>query len=137
MKLLPIFLLRPGQLVSTDLCGPFPKTERDNTYALIITDCFAKLLAIIPIKDKETATFVKAIVDEWICIYGIPEAVLSDQGKEFRSKLWDAVCEYMDIERIHTVPYHPECNGNAEKNVQQTKRMTRAYIEADHKNWDI
>ena len=69
-------------------------------------------------------------------VYGIPESVLSYNGKEFRSKVWDAVCVLLDIDRINTVPYHPEGNGNSERDVQTTKMMIRAYVDYDQLNWD-
>ncbi len=70
-------------------------------------------------------------------VYGIPESVLSDNGKEFRSKVWDAVCVLLDIDRINTVPYHPEGNGNSERDVQTTKMMIRAYVDYDQLDWDL
>ena len=87
-------------------------------------------------RQRTPTTTADTIIKEWIAKYGVPEAVLSDNGKEFRSKVWDAVCELLDIERLHTVPYHPECNGNSEKNVGTMKAMMRAYVDENQTNWD-
>ena len=116
-ELIPILPTRTNQIVVTDFAGPFKTTVRGNRYLMIIVDCFGKYLVSIPLPDKETTTSARAILENWFWTYGIPERVLSDRGKEFRSKLWDAMCELLDIERVNTTPWHPEGDGQSEKSV--------------------
>ena len=135
--LIPIELSRTNQLVSTDFTGPFPVTDRNNRYILIIVDCFSKYLRAIPVPNKETSTAAKTILENWCWIFGLPERILSDRGGEFDSMLWDAICNLLDIEKVHTTPYHPQCDGQAEKSVQQVKRMIRSHLDEDQTNWDM
>ena len=128
---------RTNQLVATDFAGPFKTTTRGNRYVIIITDCFGKTLRCTPLPSKATALAVTTIVEQWCCIYGVPEQILSDKGKEYRSRIWDAVCDLLDIERLTTTPGHPQCDGQSEKNVQQIKKMIRAHCSADQSDWDI
>jgi transposase InsO family protein len=136
-ELIPIIPTRTNQIVSTDFAGPFKTTIRGNRYLMIIVDCFGKYLVSIPLPDKETTTSARAILDHWFWTFGIPERVLSDRGKQFRSKLWDAMCELLDVERVNTTPWHPEGDGQSEKSVQQIKKMIRAHVDADQENWDV
>ena len=136
-ELIPIIPTRTNQIVSTDFAGPFKTTVRGNRYLMIIVDCFGKYLVSIPLPDKETTTSARAILDHWFWTFGIPERVLSDRGKEFRSKLWDAMCELLDVERVNTTPWHPEGDGQSEKSVQQIKKMIRAHVDEDQENWDV
>ncbi|RNA06683.1 Transposon Ty3-I Gag-Pol poly, partial [Brachionus plicatilis] len=64
-----------------------------------------------PKKDAKAITAAGNVVDEWACEYGIPEAVLSDGAKCFQSKLSDLVYDFLDIRRLKTIPFNPQCDG--------------------------
>lgn len=119
---------RTNQLVSTDLTGPFKTTDRGNKYIIVIVDCFSKYLIARPLTNKETQTVAQSILEHWCWLFGIPERILSDRGNEYDSSVWDAVCNLLDIEKVHTTPYHPQTDGQSEKAVQQIKRMIRAHV---------
>ena len=128
---------RTNQLVATDFAGPFKLTARGNRYVILITDCFGKTLQCQALPSKEATVAATAIIEHWCCIYGIPEQVLSDKGKEYRSCIWDAVCHLLDVERLNTTPMHPQCDGQSEKNVQQIKKMIRAHTDSNQETWDL
>ena len=128
---------RTNQIVATDYAGPFKATVRGNNYLMIINDSFSKYLVCRPTTDKETTTVANVMLEHWFRIFGIPERILSDKGKEFRSKLIEALCAILDIERINTTPVHPQCDGQSEKSVQQIKKMIRAYCDENQDNWDL
>ena len=44
---------------------------------------------------------------------------MSDQGTRFTSKVINAMCSLLGIEKIRITPYHPQSNGSAER-VHQT-----------------
>ena len=128
---------RTNQLVATDLAGPFKPTIRGNRYLIVIVDCFGKYLVCAPVPNKETKTVAQAILEKWCWIFGIPEKILSDQGKEHKSAVWDSICNLLDIEKLHTTAYHPQCDGQSEKAVQQIKKMIRAHVDEQQDDWDI
>ena len=78
---------RTNQLIGTDFAGPLKTTKRGNKYLLIIVDLCSKYITAVPLPDKETSTSARALLENWCWIFGIPERILSDQGKEFRSNL--------------------------------------------------
>ena len=128
---------RTNELVATDLAGPFNSTVRGNKYLDIINDCYSKYLVCRAIPDKETSTVTNAMLESWFWTFGIPERILSDRGKEFRSKLMENICSTFDVERMNTTPGHPQCDGQSEKSVQQIKKMIRAHVAEDQENWDL
>jgi hypothetical protein len=79
--------------------------------------------------NKETATAASAIWENWILKYGIQEAILSDKGKEYCSKLFDALCTMLDINLMTTIQGHPQCDGQSEKVVQTINKMIRAHVD--------
>ena len=50
---------------------------------------------------------------------------MSDQGTEFTSKVIQAMCSLLGIEKIRTTPYHPQSNGSAKRAHQTLRRMIR------------
>ena len=66
--------------------------------------------------------------------FGIPESILTDGGTNYRSRLMEAVYEYMDIKCLRTPSIHPQCLS--EKTVQTTKAMIRACVDENQTNWD-
>ena len=107
---------RTNQIVATDKPG-----HLKPPYVIIINDSFSKYLVCRPTTDKETTTVANVMLEHWFWIFGIPERILSDRGKEFRSKLIEAIGATFDVERLNTTPGHPQCDGQSEKSVQQIK----------------
>ena len=50
---------------------------------------------------------------------------MSDQGTGLTSKVIQAMCSLLGIEKIRTTPYHPQSNGSAERVNQTLRRMIR------------
>ena len=58
---------------------------------------------------------VKVLVNEWICRFGAPDVIHSDQGKNFESHLFADVCHLLGMEKTRTIPYHPQSDGLVER----------------------
>jgi len=123
-------------MIASDFAGPFNKTHNGNKYIQVITDLYTKYMMVIPQPNKETKTASTTIVNKWCCLFGIPDTCLTDGGKEYQSKLWDATCELLDIERSKTSPYHPQCDGQSERLVRTNKQAISAYVNELQNNWD-
>ncbi|RNA25565.1 integrase core domain [Brachionus plicatilis] len=102
-----------------------------------IIDHFTKLMLLCPTKDANAITAAGNVGDEWACEYCTPEAVLSDGAKFFQSKLSDLVYDFLDIRRLKTTPFHPQCDGLSERGVRTFKTMIQAHIDLDQTTWDI
>ncbi|CAF1005522.1 unnamed protein product, partial [Brachionus calyciflorus] len=90
------------------------------------------LYAIKNIDAKTTAKFLF----EFICKFGIPRAFLSDQGKNYQAQLLQELWELLDIRRLRTSRFHPECDGLSERLNRTLKRMIKCFINDNDDNWD-
>jgi hypothetical protein len=52
---------------------------------------------------------------ETIYCHGLPEFILSDQGKNYQSALLAELWELLDVHKLRTSPYHPQCDGITER----------------------
>ena len=57
----------------------------------------------------------RVLVNEWICHFGVPDAIHSDQGANFEDHLFTEVGELLDMEKTRTTPYHPQSDGLVER----------------------
>ena len=85
-------------------------------------------------KKIQAEDVAQVLVDQWMMTFGIPESILTDGGTQYRSKLLEAVYEYLDINGLKTTPFNPRCNGQSERTVQTAKGMIRSHVDNDPTN---
>ena len=54
---------------------------------------------------------IKAYIDHICCTFGPSRKILTDNGTEFKNKLWTEVFEKLRIEQKFTPIYSPQCKG--------------------------
>jgi hypothetical protein len=131
--LLPLpALTRPNQRIHIDLFGPLKTSKTDKKFVLVITDAFSKLTHLRAIQDKSAPTVAQAILDHYLYVFGIPDFIITDQGKEFCNELQKCIWDDLCIEHKTTTPYHPQCNGQAEVfNRTMASYLTTALADAE------
>ena len=129
--------VRPLQRVAMDIMGPLPETSRGNKYILVIADYFTKWSEAYPIPNMEAITVAKCLVNEFICRFGVPEQLHSDQGRNFESKVIKNICDLLQIRKTRTSPYHPQSDGLVERfNRTLLNLLSIAVVDAEH-DWDV
>ena len=56
-------------------------------------------------------TVARAFYEHWICLYGAPLTISSDQDTQFESALFTALTKLVGAKRTRTTSYHPQANG--------------------------
>jgi hypothetical protein len=83
---------RPFERCALDIVGPTDVTNKGNKYILTFQDDLTKFVVAIPIPTQDAETVAREFVQNVVLKYGIPEAILTDQGENFLSKLFASVC---------------------------------------------
>ena len=91
-----------------------PCSRDGYRYVLVVTDMFSKLVEIFPLK-RHTALDIADCFLQIICRYGVMCSLLTDQGRNFESKLIKEVCNKLGVEKLRTSVYRPCCNGVTER----------------------
>lgn len=110
-----------------DILGPLYKTTEGYEYILVCIDSFTRWIEAFPLRTqsaKETATI---LFQQIFCRYGAPRVLFSDRGRNFMSKLVNALCEMFDITQHHTSAYHPNTNGLVERQNSTIAASLRSY----------
>lgn len=101
--------------VAMDIMGPLPITIEGNQYILTIQDLLTKYSVAVPLKEATSLSIADAITKHFICIYGAPKAILTDQGTNFLSALMRSLTKKFNIQHFKTTAYHPQSNGLIER----------------------
>ena len=79
--------------IAIDLTGPFPVTENGNKYILSMQDLLTKYCVAAPLSNASAAFVTDALINRFICVYGSPKVILSDQDTNFMSSLLKTVAK--------------------------------------------
>jgi hypothetical protein len=125
-------------LVQSKAAYPFQKVSVDlfeygNKHFLIMVDRYSGWpLLSDPISKTNTSNVLK-IVKNWIVEWGIPQAIRSDGGPQFRGE-FDQFCQENGIIHELSSAYNPESNGHAEAAVKSMKLLVKKYWESGNIN---
>ena len=108
--------LQPMDFICMDLIGEFhPLTSRGHCYALTAVCMLTGFIWCVPSKTKTAAEVAKAYMDHIYSNFGGSIKILTDNGTEFKNKLFKEVVEKLGTEfSIHSPPYRPQSNGKIE-----------------------
>lgn len=128
---------RKFELIGIDLMTPGPKSIRGYEHVLVVTDYATKWSEAIPVRDKRSQTIADALWDHWVCKFGFPERIISDNGGEFTAdEMAKALIEVSKIRQHLITPYNPRANGQVER-FNKTLANRLAKYTGDYQNtWD-
>jgi len=106
-------LSRAFEIISLDIVGPLTKSMNNYTHILTVQDDLTKFSAAYPLKSTDAATIAKTIVEKFVCYFGIPTNILSDQDSNFLSSLFKQMFKLLKINKMQTTAYSPMTNGAA------------------------
>uniref|UniRef100_A0A1I7V4V8 RNA-directed DNA polymerase n=1 Tax=Caenorhabditis tropicalis TaxID=1561998 RepID=A0A1I7V4V8_9PELO len=107
---------RVWQRVHIDYAGP------DNgQYYLVAVDAKSKWAEVAIVKSISGPSTVRTLKDMF-SIHGYPETLVSDNGTQFVSKEFAAMCQESGIVHMRSPAFHPQSNGQAERFVDTLKR---------------
>lgn len=128
----------PMQHVHIDLTGPFPRfvegvsQKAEKLWIVCMIDYFTKVVEVTPIAHKDALTLAKTFYYQWICRYGVPSTVTSDNGMEFSTHFTHMLAR-LRVDHVHTSVNHPSANGAVERFNRSLKDMITSHYK-DHPN---
>ena len=126
----------PMDRLGINFMGPLPQTKQGNKYLLVIVDYFTRWAEAFTLPDQQAETLAATFVREFVCRYGAPLEVHSDQGMNFESALFQEICQLFGICKTRSSPYHPSSNGLVERFNRTLASLIRSYLEMRVTDWD-
>jgi hypothetical protein len=116
-----------------------PKSKKGHACFLQMIDADTKFAATCALSNQLAESIRNAIWPKWFAYFGIPAAILSDQGPNIDGKIIRNLCAQLNIKKMHSSPYHPEGNGSTERSIGSVKSVLRAMCLSrgvDLSEWD-
>ena len=103
-----------------------------------MVDLFTKYVEAVALTEKQLTSQIagQALVDHVITRYTYPKRVITDNGRQFVSQLFDRMCQFYGIEHVVTTAYHPQSNGAAERVNRAIMDIIAKYVNEGHTDWD-
>ena len=70
-----------------------------------------------------------------VCRFGIPRALVSDNGKQFDNAKFRDFCVELEIKNYYSSPVHPQSNGQAEVTIRTFKAALKTKLEDLKGKW--
>ena len=115
--------------------GPLPIGKGQCKFIIVGVDYFTKWAEAEPlatITEQKVCNFVWLSI---ICRFGIPRALVSDNGKQFDNLKLRDFCAKLGIKNYYSSPAHPQSNEQAEVTIRTLKAALKTKLENLKRKW--
>ena len=114
-----------------DFITDLPPSRRGNNAfdaILVVIDRFTKYARYVPYRKTMNAKqLATVLVDNIFMDFGLPDGIVSDRGSVFTSAYWSSVCFVLKIKRKLSTAFHPQTDGQTERQNQTLEHYLRVY----------
>lgn len=126
----------PFHTVHIDHVGPFETSRSGKKYLLVIVDAFTKFTIIEAVKSTKVKPVVQ-VLQNMMCIFGVPNRIISDRGSCFTSRTFRMFCESYAIKHVLNAVATPRANGQCERyNKTIVTMLATTTVEGESDRWD-
>jgi hypothetical protein len=125
----------PFEMVAVDLVS-LPISRNGNNSILVMVDHYSKWVSVVPLINKKSCTVVKALNTRiFPCLPRVPCKLLSDNGPEFRSSMFETCLESWGVKHIKTTPNKPSSAGIVERANKSISGLLLS-LQTNGRTWD-
>jgi hypothetical protein len=130
--------VRKGHTITLDFIGPVPTSARGKNFILVIVDKFTKRAWYEPVKMALTGRGAADVIFNRVVRHqGVPSCILSDRDPRFTSGFWRALWEALGTRVALSTAYHPQTDGQTERQNRTLEETLRAYVNQKGTDWDL
>nr|KYP45367.1 Pol polyprotein [Cajanus cajan] len=105
------------------------------SYILLTVDYVSKWVEAKATRTNDARVVVDFVRFNIFCRFGVPRAIVSDQGTHFCNRSMQALLrKYGVVHRIFT-PYQPQTNGQVGISNRDIKRILEKIVQPNRKDW--
>jgi hypothetical protein len=125
----------PWHTVSCDIIGPLPESNGFDAI-LVLVESLTKLVIAIPTSSTLSAEGAARLYrDRVFPRYGLFKKFISDRGPQFVSQFTTALHKALGIEANPSTAYHPQTDGQTERQNAEIEKYLRAWINERQDDW--
>ena len=130
---------QPFEEITLDFITGLPTSQRSGIEydaILVVVDRYTKMSIYIPCTIDIDAPALADLFYEQIALrFGLPAGIISDRGPVFTSEFWSEVCYYSKVKRRLSTAFHPQTDGQTERQNQTLERYLRLFVNEHGTNW--
>ncbi len=82
----------PWETLGVYLMGPLPQSSNGDLYLIVFVDYFTRWVELFPLCRATAETVAQILIKEILTRCGVPTFILSDQGSQFVSSVFEETC---------------------------------------------
>ena len=129
----------PWQDITMDFITDLPPSKkRGKTYncILVIVDRYTKMAHYVPSrKNLDAGELADVFVSKYFRHHGALASIVTDRGTLFTSKFWSSLCFYLRVKRRLSTAFHPQTDGQTERQNQTLEQYLRAHVNFVQDDW--
>ncbi|MCW2743449.1 MAG: uncharacterized protein JWR45_3871 [Blastococcus sp.] len=141
---LPSGLLQPipiperrWDVVTMDLITQLPRTRNGHDAIVVFVDKYSKMAHYAATTTTVSAPQLASLFwKEVVRHHGIPSTIISDRDPRFTSHFWRALWKQLGTRLALSTAYHPQSDGQTERQNRTLEAMLRAYVNYHRNDWD-
>jgi len=128
----------PFVVWSMDHIVGLPVDSDGNGAIFVVTDHFTRFTLVFPVKSTGAMEVAKCLLSAY-CLFGTPEAMISDNGSMFCSDVLKEFHALLGVKTSFTVEYNHQQNGMVERRNKEVLRLLRAIVfdRCALANWSV
>ena len=132
---------KPFESISMDFITDLPPSigpdqAKASDSILVIVDRYTKVSKYIPCRKTITATeLARVFLEYWVKDFGIPAEIITDRGSVFTCHFWSAFCFHLKVRRNLSTAFHPQSDGQTERQNQNIEAYLRLHCNQHQDNW--
>ena len=134
-ELNPILTTHPLELIHVDYLTIESGKANQDINVLVVTDHFMHYSQAFITPSQTARVTAQTLWEKYFVYYGFPEMIISDQGRNFESKLIAELCEMSGVKKLCTTPYHPQSNGSCKQFNSTLINMLGTLPKEKKANW--
>ena len=80
-------------------------------FLVVRIDYFTKRVEAEPLASITQQNVKNLVWKNIVCRFGVPQVLVSDNGRQFDNALFKKFCEHFGIQNHYSLPAHPQANG--------------------------
>ncbi|CAM8951195.1 unnamed protein product [Rhodiola kirilowii] len=134
MPQVPILVNDVFDIWGIDFMGPFP-VSCGFAYILVAVDYVSKWVEAKATRCDDAKTVIDFLCTNLFCRYGVPKAIISDQGTHFCNRMMATTLKHYHVHHRTSTAYHPQTNGQAEISNREFKGILEKMVKPARKDW--
>ena len=120
-----------------DFVTHLPRTQQRHDAVWVIVDRLTKSAHFLAVRITfALERFCRLYIREIVRLHGVPVSIVSDRDLRFTAHFWKSFQKAMGTGLTMSTAFHPQTDGQSERNIKVLEDMLRACVPDHHGSWE-